>query len=53
MTAYKCPVCDYKYDEEIGDLREGYPPGTKWEDVQDNWTCPDCGVREKVDFVQD
>ena len=23
--------------------------GTKWEDIPDDWTCPDCGV-SKADF---
>jgi len=50
MTSYRCPVCDYVYDEAKGAAREGFPPGTAWSDVPDDWCCPDCGVREKVDF---
>ena len=50
MTAYRCEVCDYEYDEHTGDQREGFPPGTAWTDVPDDWACPDCGVRDKVDF---
>jgi rubredoxin len=51
MTAvYRCPVCDYVYDEAKGDAREGLPPGTRWEDIPGDWCCPDCSVREKVDF---
>ena len=30
MSAYKCPVCDYVYDEAKGAAREGFPPGTAW-----------------------
>ena len=30
--------------------REGFPPGTPWSEVPDDWACPDCGVRDKVDF---
>ncbi len=30
--------------------REGFPAGTAWADIPDDWCCPDCGVREKVDF---
>jgi len=30
--------------------REGFPPGTPWAEVPDDWACPDCGVRDKVDF---
>lgn len=50
MTAYKCPVCGYVYDEAQGDPREGFPAGTVWADVPDDWPCPDCAVREKIDF---
>ena len=50
MTAYKCPVCDYVYDEAKGDAREGFPAGTRWEQIPDEWCCPDCAVREKPDF---
>jgi rubredoxin len=51
MSRYRCEVCDYVYDEAAGDPREGFPPGTAWADVPDDWSCPDCGVRDKVDFV--
>ena len=50
MSQYRCPGCDYTYDEAAGDPREGFPAGTAWADVPDDWCCPDCGVREKVDF---
>jgi rubredoxin len=51
VSRYRCEVCDYVYDEAIGEPREGFPPGTAWSAVPDEWCCPDCGVREKVDFV--
>jgi alkane 1-monooxygenase len=47
----RCPGCGYTYDEAVGDPREGFPAGTPWSAVPDEWCCPDCGVREKVDFV--
>lgn len=50
MSRYVCPSCDYVYDESVGDQHEGFPPGTPWSEVPDDWCCPDCGVREKVDF---
>ncbi len=50
MSAYRCEICDYTYDEAAGAPREGFPAGTPWSDVPDDWTCPDCGVREKIDF---
>lgn len=50
MTRFRCPVCGYIYDEAEGDPREGFPAGTPFLDVPDDWNCPDCGVRDKVDF---
>ena len=52
MSAYRCPGCDYVYDEAKGAPREGFPAGTAWSDVPDDWCCPDCAVREKVDFEE-
>jgi rubredoxin len=52
MTAYRCPVCDYVYDEVKGAAREGFPAGTSWSEIPVDWCCPDCGVREKVDFEE-
>jgi alkane 1-monooxygenase len=49
MARYVCD-CGFMYDEKDGFPREGFPPGTKWSDVPDDWACPDCAVREKVDF---
>ncbi|MBB4688130.1 fatty acid desaturase [Amycolatopsis jiangsuensis] len=46
-----CPGCGYVYDERRGDPREGFPAGTRWTAIPDSWCCPDCGVREKMDFV--
>jgi rubredoxin len=51
MAAYRCEVCEYVYDEATGEPREGFRAGTAWRDVPDDWPCPDCGVRDKVDFV--
>jgi rubredoxin len=50
MTAYRCPGCDYTYDEAKGAPREGFRPGTPFADIPEDWCCPDCAVREKVDF---
>jgi alkane 1-monooxygenase len=47
----RCPGCGYVYDESVGAPREGFPAGTPWSAVPDTWCCPDCGVREKQDFV--
>ncbi len=48
---HRCPGCGYEYDEVTGDEREGFAAGTPWGDVPESWCCPDCGVREKRDFV--
>jgi rubredoxin len=53
VTRYVCPGCQYAYDEAAGDEREGFAARTPWSDVPDDWCCPDCGVREKVDFEPD
>ncbi|WP_433732259.1 rubredoxin [Nocardia sp. CA-129566] len=50
MSRFRCPVCDYVYDELKGAPHEGFPAGTPWENVPEDWCCPDCGVREKIDF---
>jgi len=44
-----CIVCDFIYDEEKGIPDEGIAPGTRWQDIPDDWLCPECGVG-KVDF---
>ena len=41
---YKCMPCGYIYDPEIGDPDSGIAPGTKFEDIPDDWICPLCGV---------
>ena len=46
-----CPGCGYRYDQRVGDAREGFPAGTPWSAIPDTWCCPDCGVRDKVDFL--
>ena len=49
MEKYVCIVCGYVYDPEQGDPDNGVNPGTKWEDVPDDWECPVCGA-SKDDF---
>ena len=51
VLAARCPGCSYVYEVDAGDEREGFAAGTAWADIPDSWCCPDCGVREKVDFV--
>ncbi len=49
MARWECIVCGLIYDEREGWPDDGIAPGTRWEDVPDDWTCPDCGVG-KADF---
>lgn len=49
MAQWECIVCGLIYDEKDGWPDDGIPPGTKWADVPDDWSCPDCGVG-KEDF---
>jgi alkane 1-monooxygenase len=51
VLAARCPGCGYTYEVDSGDEHEGFAAGTAWAEVPDDWCCPDCGVREKVDFV--
>ncbi len=44
MKVWECTVCGFIYDEAAGLPEEGIPPGTRWEDVPDDWVCPDCAV---------
>ena len=44
MPKYKCTVCDYIYDPELGDPDGGIKAGTSFEEIPDDWKCPICGV---------
>ena len=47
--SWMCVVCGFVYREAEGMPDEGIAPGTRWEEVPDTWTCPDCGAT-KSDF---
>jgi len=48
---YVCDLCGWEYDEELGDPDNGIAPGTKFEDLPEDFTCPLCGA-EKSSFSQ-
>lgn len=53
-TSYKtyiCRICGFIYDEAAGLPEEGIPPGTRWEELPPDWTCPECRAG-KEDFEQ-
>lgn len=49
MRKWRCVICDFEYDEAVGMPDDGIPAGTRWEDVPDDWSCPDCGA-PKAEF---
>ncbi|MBS9826934.1 FAD-dependent oxidoreductase [Vibrio alginolyticus] len=49
MRKWLCIICGLIYDEAQGWPSDGIAPGTAWEDVPDDWLCPDCLVG-KADF---
>jgi rubredoxin-NAD+ reductase len=49
MKKWMCIICGLIYDEAEGWPSDGIAPGTRWEDVPEDWLCPDCGVG-KADF---
>lgn len=44
MKKYVCDVCGWVYDEELGDPENNIAPGTKFEDLPEDFVCPLCGV---------
>ena len=52
MDKYVCTICGYVYDPAEGDPDNDVAPGTKWEDVPDDWECPICGA-SKDDFEKE
>lgn len=49
MEKYVCDVCGYVYDPVAGDPENGIAPGTPFEELPEDWTCPLCGV-DKGEF---
>jgi rubredoxin len=54
MKKYKCLLCGYIYDPETGDPANGVEAGTSFEDLPDNWVCPECGAgKDEFEPVED
>ena len=49
MRKWQCIACRLIYAEAEGLVAEGIAPGTSWDDIPDDWACPDCGM-SKGDF---
>lgn len=43
-STWTCGVCGYTYDPAEGDPAHGIAPGTRFEDLPDDWVCPVCGA---------
>jgi len=48
MKKQECTVCGYVYNPEEGDPDNGVPSGTAFEDLPDDWVCPDCGASKDM-----
>ncbi|WP_323845187.1 FAD-dependent oxidoreductase [Microbulbifer magnicolonia] len=49
---WECMVCGWVYDESKGWPEDGIAPGTRWEDIPEDWCCPQCGIgKEEFDMV--
>ena len=53
MRKWQCLVCGFIYEEELGLPDEGIAPGVSWDEIPDDWMCPDCGVgKEDFEMVE-
>jgi len=48
MDKYRCTVCEYVYDPQVGDPDNGIVAGTSFDDLPDGWVCPECGVGKEA-----
>jgi len=47
-TRYICSVCNYVYDEKRGEPHRGIKPGTRFEDLPEDYVCPVCAADPKI-----
>jgi rubredoxin len=47
MKKYICDSCGWVYDPEKGDPDGNIVPGTPFEELPDDWTCPICGAAKE------
>ena len=54
MKKYKCLMCGYVYDPAVGDPDNSVEPGTAFDDLPDDWVCPDCGAgKDEFEPIED
>jgi len=51
LPKYQCNVCGWIYDPAVGDPTQNVSPDTAFEDIPDDWVCPECGAG-KEEFTQ-
>lgn len=53
VRKWQCLICSFIYEEELGLPGDGIAPGTSWDEIPDDWICPDCGVgKEDFEMVE-
>lgn len=51
---YRCRYCSHVYDEALGDADGGIAAGTRFDDIPDDWICPECGAaKSDYDLIED
>lgn len=53
MDSYICTVCEYVYDPAVGDPDNDVKPGTSFDDLPDDWVCPECGADKDLFEIED
>jgi rubredoxin len=54
MEKYRCLICGYIYDPDVGDPDNGIDAGAAFEDLPDSWVCPECGAgKDEFEVVED
>lgn len=54
MSRYICDICGYVYDPDIGDPDSNIAAGTAFEDLPEDWICPECGVaKDQFSKIED
>jgi len=48
MKSYACRTCGHIHREAEGEPLSGIVPGTRWEDLPEDWICPDCGASKQA-----
>lgn len=46
MEKYECAVCGFIFNPVLAE-RSGLPKGVRFEELPEQWFCPQCGTRKK------